>query len=275
MLRLKKLYKAFMPPIFDHQFRFRLKQLMNQGGYFSGPYIDWEHAKKNAAGYDNLEIIKKIRKTTLLQKKDNIFVRDGIAFDKPDHSYPLLTALLSLLLIKSEINLIDFGGGLGSTYYNCKKFIENENYKINWHIVEQPHFIEIGRTEHQTEELSFYDNIDLIKPKIDMLILSAVLQYLSNPIEFITNFKNKKYPYIFIDRSICHFNPYQATSIMVEHVPKHIYKASYPCYIFNYQKLLEFFTEKYDIVYEFNANEGRQNLGNIDVLYKGVLLKLK
>lgn len=275
MTNLKKVYKAFVPPILDYQIRFRVKQMMGQGGYFSGPYKNWGQAKKNATGYDALQILEKIKKTTLLQKNDNVFVRDGVELDKPDHSHPLLTALLSLLLNKSEINIIDFGGGLGSTYYNCKQLITNENYKINWHIVEQPHFIEIGRIDHQTKELLFYDNIDLIKSNVDMIILSGVLQYLLNPFDFIVDFKNKKYPFIFIDRLICHFNSQQATSIMVEHVPKHIYKASYPCYVFQYQEILKYYTDQYDIVYEFNANEGRQNLGNIDVLYKGVLLKLK
>lgn len=275
MLGIKKLYKAFVPPILDNQFRFRLKQFIDQGGYFSGPYGNWIQAKQNATGYDALEILKRVRKSALDQRQTNAFVRDSVVLEKSDHSYPLLTALLSLLLNKPEINIIDFGGGLGSTYYNCKKFINNKNFNVKWHVVEQPHFVEIGRVDHQTNELGFYESIDTIKTNIDMLVLSSVLQYLPNPLEFIANFKNKKYPYIFIDRLITHFNSNLSTTIMVEHVPAHVYKASYPCYIFNYANLISGFLDQYDIEYEFNANEGRQNLGNIDLMYKGVLLKLK
>ena len=91
----------------------------------------------------------------------------------------------------------------------------------------------------------------------------------------ICKIKAQNYPYIFIDRIISHVDKAKDTAIMVEHVPTHIYKASYPCRIFNYDELLNAFKDRYDIVYEFIANEGFQNLGNLNLVYKGVLLKLK
>lgn len=263
------------PPIIDNHLRLILKQLSGKGGYFTGPYNTWEEAKKKATGYDAQDIIDSVRQAALAQKQNNTFVRDSVELEKPDHSYPLLTALLSLLLNKPDINIIDFGGGLGSTYYNCKKFITSEKFRVIWHIIEQSNFVKIGQQDHQTESLLFFDAIEHIKCDIDMLILSSVLQYLPNASELIKQIKEKKYPYIFIDRLASHISMHQATTIMVEHVPTYVYKASYPCRIFNYDDLLNAFTDQYDVVSEFMANEGIQNFGNIKVASKGVFLKLK
>ena len=275
MLALKKIYKAFTPPILDNQFRLLLKKIIGKGGYFSGPYQNWEKAKQQATGYDALEIIHKVRQSALIQKQNKGFVRDGVELDKPDHAYPLLTALLFLLLKRTALNIIDFGGGLGSTYYNCKSLITDEKFNIIWNIVEQPHFVKIGQLDHQADKLFFFDNIDFVEAEVDMMILSGVLQYLPNVFELINTIKLKKYPYIFIDRMITHLEGAQSTSIMVERVPTYIYKASYPCRVFNYTELLSHFLDQYDVVYDFTANEGQQNLGNLTVLYRGDLLKLK
>jgi putative methyltransferase (TIGR04325 family) len=275
MLRLKELYKAFVPPILDNQIRLIINQISTKGGYFSGPYSDWAQATQKATGYDADEIIKTVRQAALSQKLNHTFMRDGLELESPDYSHPLLTALLSMFLEKSEINVLDFGGGLGSTYYNTKCFISNDKFKLNWHIVEQPHFVHIGQTDHQTENLSFFNDISQVTSKIDMVILSSVLQYLPDAFDLIQKIKAQNYRYIFIDRISCHVDKAKETTIMVEHVPTHIYKASYPCRIFNYDELLNTFKDRYDIVYEFIANEGFQNLGNLNLVYKGVFLKLK
>lgn len=275
MLDLKKVYKSITPPLLDNYLRLVVKQLSKKGGYFSGPYLNWEQAKQSATGYDAQNIIDTVRQAALKQKQNNSFVRDSVKLEKPDHSYPLLTALLSLLLNKSNINIIDFGGGLGSTYYNCKKFITDQKFSLTWNIVEQPNFVKIGQQDHQTDSLLFFDNIDAVNNHVDMIIFSGVLQYLPSFLELINKIKEKKYPYIFIDRLATHFQAKQPTTIMVEHVPAYIYKASYPCRIFNYDEVLNMFTDHYDVVYEFIANDGHLNMGNINILFKGVLLKLK
>ena len=81
-------------------------------------------------------------------------------FDEIQYSWPVLAGLLEAALMnEGRLNVLDFGGALGSSYYQNLKFLE-EVKQITWNIIEQEKFVECGKKEFETEELRFFYNIE-------------------------------------------------------------------------------------------------------------------
>ncbi|MDV3001980.1 MAG: hypothetical protein N5P05_003586 [Chroococcopsis gigantea SAG 12.99] len=79
---------------------------------------------KDAEGYDK-DIILETVKNSLLQVKEGqaIYERDSVLFDKIEYSFPVLTMLLKVALENdSKLSVLDFGGSLGSHYFQYRNF---------------------------------------------------------------------------------------------------------------------------------------------------------
>ena len=63
--------------------------------------------------------------------------------------------------------------------------------------------------------------------------------------------------------------------ITIQVVPKHIYEASYPSWIFNWDKFSSFFEVKYSLLTDFDAIDGSIKSGKISADYKGCIFELK
>jgi putative methyltransferase (TIGR04325 family) len=76
---------------------------------------------------------------------------------------------------KGRLTVLDFGGSLGSTYFQNRKFL-NFIGDLSWNIVEQPHFVKTGRLYFQNEILHFYYDVEecVKKENPNVLILSSV-----------------------------------------------------------------------------------------------------
>ena len=104
--KIKKIIKNFIPPIvFDFYFNF-----INPYG-FSGEYKNWQTAQCFSSGYDSEIILNKTKNALLkVKKKEAVYERDSVLFNKIQYSWPLLA---SLLYVASEndncLNLLDFG----------------------------------------------------------------------------------------------------------------------------------------------------------------------
>ena len=57
------------------------------------------------------------------------------------------------------LNVLDFGGSLGSTFFQNKKFF-SELKDVLWNIVEQPHFVKAGVENIQDDTIRVYTTID-------------------------------------------------------------------------------------------------------------------
>ena len=246
---LKKIIVGFTPPIFLSFLRLFLKK------GWHGNYQTWEEAKKKTTGYNHNEILNKVYKSSYKVKAgQSKYERDGVLFEEIQYSWPLIAGImLAAVKYKGEINVIDFGGSLGSTYFQNKKFIDHLS-DIRWCIVEQEHFVRIGKQNFEDERLKFYSSIDncIIENSINILILSSVIEYLEDPFLFLTTIiPQLKVDYIIIDRT-----PFtdDTDRITVQTVPNKIYKASYPCHIFNQKKFCTFFSSMgYTLLEEFES----------------------
>jgi putative methyltransferase (TIGR04325 family) len=162
-----------------------------------------------------------------------IYERDSVLFDEIKYSWPLLAGLMmAAAKLSGKINVLDFGGSLGSTYFQNKKFLDRFD-NVKWNVVEQENFVKIGKKDFEDDRLKFFDKVnDCAKEHSpNILILSSVIQYIERPYELLESLISEtNIDYILVDRTPFTNNDER---IVIQTVPSSIYKASYPCHIFN------------------------------------------
>ena len=170
---------------------------------------------------------------------------------------------------KGTLNVMDFGGSLGSSYFQNKKFLDQiEN--VNWGVVEQPAFVETGSKEFSTDRLHFFNSIEdcykVFKP--DIVLLSSVIQYIEKPYQLLDSIIAKRPEYILIDRT-----PFikENDRITIQKVHPAIYKATYPCWFFNKEKFLSYMNRSYELIFGFDALDK----ANIPSEFLGFLFRIK
>lgn len=237
-----------------------------------GNYKSWDEAKSKCKGYDENQILERVLTTSLKVKNGEIpFERDSVPFEQKIYSFPLLASLMWIANQNSnKLNVLDFGGALGTSYYQNITFLKSLS-EYNWCIVEQQHFVNEGIKSFEDENLHFFYSIDgcLLKYKINVILLSSVIQYIEKPYELLEEIISKEFDYIIFDRSL--FIEKDTDRLTIQKVPKKIYKASYCCWLLSESRFLSLFKDKYDLVYDFDINERI----NIKSLYKGFLFKKK
>ncbi len=244
-------------------------------GWF-GDYDNWRNARKDCSGYDTDIILKKVTDAAVKVKNGiAVYERDGVLFDHIQYSWPLLSALLWVAAKNNgQLNVIDFGGSLGSSYFQNRKFLDKLS-NIKWNIIEQGNFVTTGREQLQDDRLKFYYDIEECiagQGTPDILIISCALQYIEKPYELIEKITSLNIPYIIVDNTT--FNFEDRDRITVQKVPPSIYSASYPCWFFNYSTIKKGFEKKYAMVSE-HMNDAVIELDGRRITYSGFLMELK
>lgn len=208
-------------------------------------------------GYDSAKILDRVRESTIrVRDGQAVYERDSVLFDRVEYSWPCLSALLYIALANDHrLNLIDFGGSLGTTYYQNRRFLSAVR-DLQWSIVEQKAFVTCGKELFENEHLRFHDDFDRcrVESGADTLLVSSSIQYLENPFGMVDRFVHAGFRYMIFDRT--GFAETPDHGITIQRVPPNIYEASYPCWIFNYGKFLGLFTERFEVVSEFRAFVG-------------------
>lgn len=243
-------------------------------GWF-GDFSTWEEARKKCTGYDQMSIVNKVRASVLKVKKgEAVYERDSVLFHKLYLYQPIIDALLNSVE-GQRLHVLDFGGSLGSSYFQHRHLFGHLS-QFKWTVVEQAHYVEIGKKDIADKELDFHFTIEeaLKHQSNQVLLLSSVLQYIPEPYKFVEKLMSYGFKYIIIDRTS--FIERKKDRITTQLVPEEIYKASYPCRFFNESKLLAFFLKKYDLKNEFEDDINRPTLlGKDKVYWKGFYLQLK
>jgi putative methyltransferase (TIGR04325 family) len=267
--RIKQLLVGCLPP-------FAIEALHRwRNTIWSGRYLTWEEAKAASTGYESELILARV-KDALLKVKDGeaVYERDSVLFLKTQYSWPLLAGLMWIAAqYQGNLNLLDFGGSLGSTYFQNKKFLLGLP-RVSWNIVEQPHFVAEGKLYFETETIRFYDDIEsCVREKNPHTVLfSGVLQYLENPYAILERVKALAFPFILFDRTA--FIDAGTDRLTIQRVPPTIYPGSYPCWFFSRRKFTSFFEDSYELVEEFDALAGVMHLeGKEAAIDKGFILK--
>lgn len=269
-MRATKIAKKWLPPILIEYF----KPLFGIGVYFSGHYADWATASAHASGYDSAIILERIKQATLkVQSGEVAFERDSVVFNEVQHSYPVLAGLLRAGADHdAQLSVLDFGGSLGSSYFQCRNFL-SVFPSLKWGIVEQEHFVRCGQEFFETNQLRFFYTIKecIQQTTPNVALLSGVLQYLSEPYEVLDKLMESNIPYIVIDRTP--FAERDGDCITVQHVPPSIYPASYPCRIFGRQSFLNKFRGRYEVAAQFESNDSSATASRLKFTFGGMILR--
>jgi putative methyltransferase (TIGR04325 family) len=239
---------------------------------WKGDYSTWEAAKKEAGSYDDGIILEKVQQAVLKVKNgEAAYERDSVLFDKVEYSWPLIAAIMWLAAKnKGRLTVADFGGSLGSSYFQNKIFLD-ELADLKWCVIEQSHFVQSGNVHFKNEQLEFYESLDHCiaeRGTPNILVLSCVLPYLEKPYEFLDKISTNEISHIIIDNT--YFNYENRDRICVQIVPPDIYEASYPCWLLSHQHVIQSFQKHYRILSE-HKNESAIYIDGKKIIYEGFL----
>lgn len=244
--------------------------------WFSGNYASFDQARAACTGYDAPAILEKVRTALLKVKRgEAVYERDSVLFNEIQYSLPLLSFLLyAASASNNKLNILDFGGSLGSTYFQNRKFL-NRLSDVKWSIVEQPNFYACGKRDFEDEKLHFFPNIlecvQALHP--NTLLLSSVLPYLPSPHETLREMLDYDFEFIIIDRTPF-FRSDLPDRLTIEHVPAEIYEAKYPAWFFNKKRFISALSGKYELYETMPAND-KLHLSDAPVDYLAMLFTRK
>ncbi len=199
--------------------------------------------------------------------------RDSVLLEKPPYSFPVLAGLLLAAIgQRDNLSVLDFGGSLGSTYHLYRPLL-SDLASIRWSVVEQASFVACGRAEFESAELRFYYTVEecLQHEQPSVVLISSTLQYLEDPHSVLAKILAHNFEYIILDR--VSFTPGEQDLLTVQVVPKTIYSASYPAWIFSRARLLGALEARYSQLAEFDCPERTIGWGRLRAEYKGFLYR--
>ncbi len=164
-----KILKQFIPPIF-------LNLIRNLFLSSTKKFSSYEEVEKHLGfGYNNEKLVEVVSKKTRI-KIDQLYSSNY------NYDYNDLKLISFFFLENKEINVLDVGGGAGLHYHVLRSF---SKIKIKWHVLETPEMVNRNKY-HESNELKFIDNMDIIKESnLDLIYLNSVIQYINNPYSFL------------------------------------------------------------------------------------------
>ena len=202
--------------------------------YFSNEQKSWTTALRSSKSYNDKNIFDKIINLyDLIKHKDKEFYeRDSLIFhQKPDETELINFLKQAIKNIKKPLEILDYGGSLGSRYYSNYNFIVNKS--INWNVIEQRDFVQYGKKKLQNKRLNFYYNLNdcFTDKKINFALFSNSLQYLENYTQILKEIKDQNIKYFFFDYlPLSHFKSHKT---YIQNISKRVYESSYPIHIFS------------------------------------------
>ena len=265
--RIKNVIADLLPPVVLRKYKG-----LSMNFRFRGNYPNWDQAKKFSLGYDSDIVLNKVKGSMLKVKNgEYAFERDSVLFSDIQYPFHVLAGLLKIALLNSgKLNVLDFGGSLGSSYYQCRNFLKGL-HKLTWNIIEQPKFVACGKELFENEELKFYYNIDACNEvsQPDVVLLSGVVQYIENPYVLLEDIMKNNFKYLIFDRTA--FLKKGPDRLAIQKIPAHIYNCSYPIWFLNYDNFVARLLTKYELITTFDTIDQAGTL----VFFKGMMLKLR
>jgi len=173
-----RVMKLFTPPILWKILK-KIVSIQDRQDTFEGVF---EHIKQvDATGYDSAKSLNETYEFT------NKKFAHYLAEEKLPGSSPLspIANLLPLLIAslaqkKQAISVLDFGGGMGSSYIDCIHSLSALNIELEYHIVDLSSTVELGKKIFPSSyNVHFYSDIPSNIQTIDVVYLGSSLQYVS------------------------------------------------------------------------------------------------
>jgi putative methyltransferase (TIGR04325 family) len=231
-LSLKQLLRPLVPSIILDAVRSKRTGQLS----FNGDYPSWGAASAAAGGYDSNAILERVAAATRrVVNGEAVYERDSMLFDHIEYSWPLLACLLQVALQAGTLRVVDFGGSLGSTLRQNRRFLEHLPVPVSWRVVEQDHFVERGRREFATDTLGFERSIpEAAAQGADVVLFLSSLCYVAEPRLFMEQAAGAA-RYVIIDRFP--LIPGERERVALQTVTEPIYSATYPIRLFAAERI--------------------------------------
>lgn len=239
---------------------------------YRGDFASWAEARQASRGYADPAIIEKvIASARAVRDGRAVWERDTVLFYTPESNGPLLRALRHAAAAHDgHLNVLDFGGALGSTWWQHRTWL-NDLRSVRWSVVEQSELVEAGRREFSVGPLQFFASVDecveSVAPRV--VLLSSVLPYVESPRALLADLADRDFDYLIFDRT--GFVERGRDRLTVQHVPRAIYEASYPCWFLDRESFRRSLATHWTEVDEWrNGDEV-----DIDAEHRGMMLERK
>jgi putative methyltransferase (TIGR04325 family) len=238
---------------------------------FHGDYSSWEEARSDSCGYDHEAILSKVKAAALrVRDGEAAYEQDSVLHAQPAYSWPVLAGLMRVASLNhNRLHVLDFGGSLGSAYYQHRTFLTSLS-DLRWAVVEQANFVRCGQADFEDAHLRFYYDMATCASHEDVqvILLSSVLPYLEKPYDLLREIMSLNTRHVIIDR-----HPLLPSNgqdrLTVQTVRPSTYRASYPAWFFSKRKFLRFILETYRIVASFDC----PLWSNLQCEWKGFVLE--
>lgn len=242
---------------------------------FSGRPTSWSEAQRMSSGYAADNILDRVTAATrAVVSGEARFERDSVLLDEPDYPFALLTMLWRAAASGGgRLDVVDFGGSLGSSYRQCRPLLDKLE-QLRWRVIEQPGFVAVGRQEFTTSELGFFESPDELPPSDGerVILMSSVLQYLEDPYAILDRLNRLPARHMLIDRTP--ISDQTTDRLCIQKVPKHIYPASYPCRLLSRQRLLQHLSKDWQVICDYASPEGKRRTDDgLAFEYRGLMLE--
>jgi putative methyltransferase (TIGR04325 family) len=242
----RTLLHGWLPPAFV-----KIVRKIRRRRAFFGDFRTWGEALAASKGYADQTILAKVVSATREAAAGRgRWDRDGAVFDTMEVNAPLLAALRRIAEIeKGQLDLVDFGGALGSTWRQHREALRDLG-RIRWRVVEQPHYVEAGQ-EFADAVLAFYGSLNeaLAEGSVSTVLFSSVLPYVELPHALLAEVAGRGVRHVIIDRTS--FAADGRERIVVQRVPSELGGGSYPCRLFARDALLAPLASHYRLVGEW------------------------
>lgn len=251
--------KPFVPPVLADAAR----RTFRVGMRYDGPFDRWDVAVQASGGYSTDLILERVvHATREVVAGRAAFERDSALFEAPQHRFSLLAGLLhAAALARGRLHVIDFGGALGSVYWQYRALLTGLP-DLRWVVVEQPSFVEAGRCEFAGGPLAFETDFDAAAAQLasPLILASSVLQYVREPETTLRLFAGCGAACLILDRTP--ISEEETHNVCVQHVPREIYPASYPSWVFARKRLFGDLARRWRVVWELPCDEPRVRSSN-------------
>jgi len=242
---LRSLVKVALPVFILEKIQARKNPIKYKYGYRS-----WSDAKIASNGYSENSILEKISfETSKMLSRNSGWVRDGYYFNDVQLNYEILSILALQGSESHSVRVVDFGGGLGTTYFQNREVLERFGIRVCWNIIEQPHFVKEGKSILDSiTNLHFFETLEGASiASTDLVIFSSVLEYLEDPYFFLAEIMHldSKPRGIVIDRSP--IDLFSSEKFIVQSVDDSIHAAKLPLQILSQERIVEILSADYEL----------------------------
>jgi putative methyltransferase (TIGR04325 family) len=192
-----------------------------------------------ADGWDSPSITNKTLDSAL-RVRDGLaaFEQDGVVRPRILYSTTVLTFIsLVLSLRPGHLDVIEFGGGLGTGYFQNRKILSNlTGVQISWNIVERPDLASLGSQYFEKPDLRFFSDIETAVAALnaapEFFLFSGSLQCIAEPLSLLEQIIKLGVRVVAFDRLLV--APTREHAVFIQHPdPKIYYAATYPAWCFS------------------------------------------